>query len=181
VLSLNCMSAEHSPALHHVSIRTCCTLRYCIVTGSRWGALAQPTRQQRRPQQPVAALPTAAVTAQPQAQQLFELSEGLETPVQLIYLLTLLGFLVVGAYLVVRQVRGTCTVASESANQHCSAVTLHCTSVAPSVPMYRKVSAHWRVAQVLPDTILASSAAGAHQERPRGVSQGARRARAQRL
>lgn len=33
-----------------------------------------------------------------------EISEGLETPVQLIYLLTLLGFLVVGAFLVVRQV-----------------------------------------------------------------------------
>lgn len=30
--------------------------------------------------------------------------EGLETPVQLLYLVTLLGFLVVGAYLVVRQV-----------------------------------------------------------------------------
>ena len=33
-----------------------------------------------------------------------DLAEGLETPVQLIYLVTLLGFLVVGAYLVVRQV-----------------------------------------------------------------------------
>ena len=33
-----------------------------------------------------------------------DLSEGLETPVQLLYLITLLGFLVVGAYLVVRQV-----------------------------------------------------------------------------
>ena len=33
-----------------------------------------------------------------------EVSEGLETPVQLIYLVTLLGFVVVGAYLVVRQV-----------------------------------------------------------------------------
>ena len=32
------------------------------------------------------------------------LGEGLETPIQLIYLLTLLGFLGVGAYLVVRQV-----------------------------------------------------------------------------
>lgn len=32
------------------------------------------------------------------------MAEGLETPVQAIYLLTLLGFLVVGAYLVVRQV-----------------------------------------------------------------------------
>ena len=33
-----------------------------------------------------------------------DVSEGLETPVQLIYLVTLLGFVVVGAYLVVRQV-----------------------------------------------------------------------------
>ena len=35
---------------------------------------------------------------------LFQLSEGLETPIQLIYLLTLLGFLGAGAFLVVRQV-----------------------------------------------------------------------------
>jgi hypothetical protein len=33
-----------------------------------------------------------------------DLSEGLEAPVQLLYLVALLGFLVVGAYLVVRQV-----------------------------------------------------------------------------
>ena len=33
-----------------------------------------------------------------------DVGEGLEAPVQLIYLLTLLSFLVVGAYLVVRQV-----------------------------------------------------------------------------
>jgi hypothetical protein len=37
-------------------------------------------------------------------QPLYETAEGLETPIQLIYLLTLLGFLGVGAYLVVRQV-----------------------------------------------------------------------------
>lgn len=37
-------------------------------------------------------------------QPLWDLSEGLEAPVQLLYLLTLLGFLVVGAWLVVRQV-----------------------------------------------------------------------------
>ena len=37
-------------------------------------------------------------------QVLGDFSEGLETPVQAIYLVTLLGFLVVGAYLVVRQV-----------------------------------------------------------------------------
>lgn len=36
--------------------------------------------------------------------QLYEISEGLETPIQLIYLLALLGVLSVGAYLVVRQV-----------------------------------------------------------------------------
>ena len=36
-----------------------------------------------------------------------DLAEGLEAPVQLVYLLTLLGFLVVGAYLVVRQVGST--------------------------------------------------------------------------
>lgn len=50
-----------------------------------------------------AALPfpaAAALVAQP----LGDLSEGLETPVQLIYLAALLGFLVVGAFLVVRQV-----------------------------------------------------------------------------
>lgn len=34
----------------------------------------------------------------------FELAEGLETPIQTIYLTALLGFLAVGAYLVVRQV-----------------------------------------------------------------------------
>jgi tetratricopeptide (TPR) repeat protein len=35
---------------------------------------------------------------------LYEIAEGLETSVQLVYLTTLLGFLVVGAYFVVRQV-----------------------------------------------------------------------------
>ncbi|KAK9904268.1 hypothetical protein WJX75_008155 [Coccomyxa subellipsoidea] len=38
------------------------------------------------------------------AEMLGELGEGLEAPVQLLYLVTLLGFVVVGAYLVVRQV-----------------------------------------------------------------------------
>ena len=50
---------------------------------------------------PIADLP-ALLHAQPQ--QLFQLSEGLETPIQMIYLLTLLGFLGAGAFLVVRQV-----------------------------------------------------------------------------
>lgn len=37
-------------------------------------------------------------------QELFQLAEGLEMPVQLLYLTTLLGFLFVGAFVVVRQV-----------------------------------------------------------------------------
>lgn len=37
-------------------------------------------------------------------QPLFETAEGLETPIQLIYLTALLGFLAAGSYLVVRQV-----------------------------------------------------------------------------
>ena len=44
--------------------------------------------------------PAAAALVQP----LGDISDGLETPVQLIYLAALLGFLVVGAFLVVRQV-----------------------------------------------------------------------------
>lgn len=39
-----------------------------------------------------------------QYNELFQLGEGLETPIQLMYLLTLLGFLAGGAYLVSRQV-----------------------------------------------------------------------------
>lgn len=51
---------------------------------------------------PSSAAAVAAMAAAPQP--LSQLAEGLETPIQLIYLLTLLGFLSVGAYLVVRQV-----------------------------------------------------------------------------
>ncbi|KIZ00543.1 Uncharacterized protein ycf37 [Monoraphidium neglectum] len=46
----------------------------------------------------------AAAAAMTSPQLLFQVSEGLEAPIQLIYLLSLLGFLSVGAYLVVRQV-----------------------------------------------------------------------------
>jgi hypothetical protein len=44
--------------------------------------------------------PTTAAVVQP----LFDAAEGLETPIQLLYLTALLGFLAAGAYLVVRQV-----------------------------------------------------------------------------
>lgn len=52
------------------------------------------------PSHPLTALGSPARLQQP----LWDLSDGLEAPVQLLYLLTLLGFLVVGAWLVVRQV-----------------------------------------------------------------------------
>ena len=67
-----------------------------------------------RASQPMAALPLQHMEATSQEQladvhrlaqvALGDISEGLEAPVQLLYLVTLLGFLVVGAYLVVRQV-----------------------------------------------------------------------------
>lgn len=53
-------------------------------------------------QQLAAAAPAAHAAAA--AQPLFDTAEGLETPIQLIYLTALLGFLAAGAYLVVRQV-----------------------------------------------------------------------------
>lgn len=91
------------------------------VTGAQRGLPCRPSliglqqRQRRRQQnqQQCSALPPAAQTALSElavgrhAQTVSDVSEGLETPVQLIYLLTLLGFLVVGAYLVVRQVGGS--------------------------------------------------------------------------
>lgn len=76
----------------------------CAVSES--GAEAAITLQQQQQQQlleaaaPDAAMHTAAAAVQP----LFDTAEGLETPIQLIYLTALLGFLAAGAYLVVRQV-----------------------------------------------------------------------------
>lgn len=67
-------------------------LRHQRWRGQLCGALPQQTQE--------ALLGLAAR----QPQRVVEVAEGLETPVQLIYLLTLLSFLVVGAYLVVRQV-----------------------------------------------------------------------------
>ncbi|GLC37868.1 hypothetical protein PLESTB_001484700 [Pleodorina starrii] len=74
----------------------------------RSSPLAQPGRLVRAAAAPVAHAPVVAAdcasTVAAVPQELFSLGEGLETPIQLIYLLTLLGFLAVGAYLVVRQV-----------------------------------------------------------------------------
>lgn len=53
------------------------------------------------PASPPAAFPLALLSPNVQA----DVADGLEEPVQALYLLFLLGFLVMGAYLVVRQVR----------------------------------------------------------------------------
>lgn len=55
-------------------------------------------------QQQLASAPASAAHVAAAAQPLFDTAEGLETPIQLIYLTALLGFLAAGAYLVVRQV-----------------------------------------------------------------------------
>jgi hypothetical protein len=55
-------------------------------------------------QQQLAAGPASVAQAAAAVQPLFDTAEGLETPIQLIYLTALLGFLAAGAYLVVRQV-----------------------------------------------------------------------------
>jgi hypothetical protein len=54
---------------------------------------------------PSAAAVTALFLAAASASPVADLAEGLEEPVQVLYLVFLLGFLVGGAYLVVRQVR----------------------------------------------------------------------------
>jgi hypothetical protein len=64
--------------------------------------LLQQLQLQQQP--PLAQGHAAAAAAAAAAQPLFDSAEGLETPIQLIYLTALLGFLAAGAYLVVRQV-----------------------------------------------------------------------------
>ena len=96
----------------------------CVLAGAFHGGLLEPQRcssgSSRRQQKQLRrvglqALPGSTGAAGDLQEQLLalqrlhatvavgELGDGLEAPVQLLYLLTLLGFLVVGAYLVVRQ------------------------------------------------------------------------------
>ena len=58
-----------------------------------------------------------------------DMAEGLEAPVQLLYLATLLGFVAVGAYLVVRQVLVFVKARHSSAirYQQCHLMLLICT------------------------------------------------------
>lgn len=75
-----------------------------LVAGMRLGLLAVPRHSARTHSQQRCCSMQHLQTIAPVA----DLAEGLEAPVQLVYLATLLGFLVVGAYLVVRQVCRMC-------------------------------------------------------------------------
>ena len=80
--------------------------RSCVrssVRSTNDGRIAGPAKLATITLQP-SSLSASALQQQHQLTQLFQISEGLETPIQLIYLLTLLGFLGAGAFLVVRQV-----------------------------------------------------------------------------
>jgi len=135
---------------------------------------AQQRQQSRAVQQRTNALPLEALDALAAQQPLFELSEGLETPVQLIYLLTLLGFLVVGAYLVVRQVnlrhtwcmnqrRGCLHVLSKDLAGNC-------------MDTCRSIASLWHprcAPRSTADNASCVAGAGAHSEGSRGVSKGA--------
>ena len=69
-----------------------------LAPGARRNALQRFSRKRRNDEK----IPRAVVTAG--VQELCQIAEGLEMPVQLLYLSTLLGFLFVGAFVVVRQV-----------------------------------------------------------------------------
>ena len=73
---------------------------FLLAAGVRLGLLAVQKQQARTYSQQSCRSMQHLQTAAPVA----DVAEGLEAPVQLVYLVTLLGFLVVGAYLVVRQV-----------------------------------------------------------------------------
>ncbi len=73
------------------------------ILGVTYGASDQPCKRRRTAHKCY----STSVLATIQPTQVADLAEGLEAPVQLVYLVTLLGFLVVGAYLVVRQVHLT--------------------------------------------------------------------------
>ncbi len=80
------------------------------ILGATYGASDQPCKRRRAAHK----CHSTSVLATIQPAQVADLAEGLEAPVQLVYLVTLLGFLVVGAYLVVRQVHSTITIQSVS-------------------------------------------------------------------
>ncbi|DBB09177.1 TPA: hypothetical protein ACH3X3_007777 [Trebouxia sp. C0006] len=99
-------AAFQSHSRSHMSMRplaALCTMRDTPAgptLGATYGASGQPCKRRRTAHKCC----STSVLATIQPTQVADLAEGLEAPVQLVYLVTLLGFLVVGAYLVVRQV-----------------------------------------------------------------------------
>lgn len=90
------------------------------------------------------------------AQPVYETAEGLELPIQLIYLLSLLGFLAGGAWLVVRQVRACPTPhgASASPPVSCGLAAGGQLPTAPPPPAPPRLATHacQRLQQVAPRT-----------------------------
>lgn len=72
-----------------------------------------------------------------------DLGEGLEAPVQLLYLISLLGFVVVGAYLVVRQVGTSSRTVLYSRSRLCNDLGL------PRMACLRKMSSSVRMLSML--------------------------------
>ncbi|GIL98548.1 hypothetical protein Vretimale_3912 [Volvox reticuliferus] len=105
-------SSRLGPFLPMQRVRSSVRVPYAFKSGrhvgGRCSSLAHPGRLMHAAAGPEVQAPIVAADCTPAAsivpQELFSLAEGLETPIQLIYLVTLLGFLAVGAYLVVRQV-----------------------------------------------------------------------------
>lgn len=100
VISFQCIAlcAAIDSIQYQQSAKNCTLLTLSVLAGSCGGQGIKKRRHRCS-----AALESNISTDLPN-EALGELSEGLEGPVQAIYLLSLLGFLVVGAYLVVRQV-----------------------------------------------------------------------------
>ena len=92
-------------AVEGSTLHLCCHELLCTgpTLGATYGASGQPCKRRRTAHKCC----STSVLATIQPTQVADLAEGLEAPVQLVYLVTLLGFLVVGAYLVVRQVHLT--------------------------------------------------------------------------
>lgn len=118
VFYLEMISTLGGPVLGHLMPRIGCCMRRSLVGEHGYGRTTprvgwqnmQPLLRLRSGgggecgQQPHALISDIHEAVLNQNVAIGDMAEGLETPVQLIYLSTLLGFLVVGAYLVVRQV-----------------------------------------------------------------------------
>ena len=99
-LSVSCPRPFNCVPLQQPCVQPQIQAQPCSLLGVR---RMQSTRSRALPPSlSPAALPVPEAASE--VQSLYSVSEGLETPIQLLYLLALLAFLSVGAFLVVRQV-----------------------------------------------------------------------------